>query len=213
MLPFCDGDVCDLQGQRFTDTARDLTTGDTSLKSSVLVMGANHNFFNTEWTPGHRRRAGVGRLGRRRRARVRRANPDRLTAAEQRAVGTAYVAGAVHLFADGDQDVLPLFDGSRARVDSTGDAQVLSHAIGGGRDVRAPGRSAAALAPRRRADPAVPGRLRPERRVLRVPAEYGPAVAALVGRRRAAHARTFFEMSWTAAGQSGGLVARRSRST
>ncbi len=52
LLPFCDGDVSDLQGQRFTDTARDLTGDDTSLKSSVLVMGANHNFFNTEWTPG-----------------------------------------------------------------------------------------------------------------------------------------------------------------
>ena len=46
MLPYCDGDVFDLQGQRFTDTARDLTTDDTSLKSSVLVMGANHNYFN-----------------------------------------------------------------------------------------------------------------------------------------------------------------------
>ncbi|HYF72483.1 MAG TPA: hypothetical protein VD864_06660, partial [Nocardioides sp.] len=46
LLPFCDGDVSDLQGQKFTDTARDLTTGDTSLKSSVMVMGANHNYFN-----------------------------------------------------------------------------------------------------------------------------------------------------------------------
>ena len=52
LLPYCDGDVSDLQGQRFTDVARDLTADDTSLKSSVLVMGANHNFFNTEWTPG-----------------------------------------------------------------------------------------------------------------------------------------------------------------
>ena len=52
LLPFCDGDVSDLQGQKFTDFARDLASDDTSLKSSVLVMGANHNFFNTEWTPG-----------------------------------------------------------------------------------------------------------------------------------------------------------------
>ena len=52
VLPYCDGDVFDLQGQRFTDSARDLADDDTSLKSSVMVLGANHNFFNTEWTPG-----------------------------------------------------------------------------------------------------------------------------------------------------------------
>ncbi|MFC6345019.1 hypothetical protein ACFP8W_23760, partial [Nocardioides hankookensis] len=52
LLPYCDGDVSDLQGQKFTDSGRDLTADDTSLKSSVLVMGADHNFFNSEWTPG-----------------------------------------------------------------------------------------------------------------------------------------------------------------
>ena len=103
LLPFCDGDVSDLQGQRFTDAARDVAAGDTSLKSSVLVMGANHNYFNTEWTPGPRcrRRATTGPAGATRPA----APPtaERLSAAEQRAVATAYVAGAVHLFASGDQ--------------------------------------------------------------------------------------------------------------
>ena len=52
VLPYCDGDVSDLQGQRFTDVARGLAAGDTSLKSSVMAMGTNHNFFNSEWTPG-----------------------------------------------------------------------------------------------------------------------------------------------------------------
>ena len=52
LLPSCDGDLTDLQGQRFTDTARDLAGDDTSLKSSVLLMGANHNYFNTVWSPG-----------------------------------------------------------------------------------------------------------------------------------------------------------------
>ena len=64
LLPYCDGDVSDLQGQKFTDVSRDLAAGDTSLKSSVLVMGANHNFFNTEWTPGIAPPR-LGRLGRR----------------------------------------------------------------------------------------------------------------------------------------------------
>ena len=140
LLPFCDGDVSDLQGQKFTDFSRDLAADDTSLKSTVLVMGANHNFFNTEWTPGIAAGAGQRRLVRRRQ-RPRAAAPTRSGSrqTQQQAVGTVYVAGAVHLFASGDQEVLPLFDGSRATVASLGAAQTLSHAIGGGRDVRVPG--------------------------------------------------------------------------
>ena len=139
VLPYCDGDVYDLQGQRFTDSSRDVLDDDTSLKSSVLVMGANHNFFNTEWTPGiaqapawddwwssnPRTECGEG-------------SPTRLTASEQRRVGVAYVAGAVQLFTRDDQSVLPMFDGSVVRPPSIGAAEVYSHAIGGGRDERRP---------------------------------------------------------------------------
>ena len=52
MLPYCDGDVADLQGVHFYDDARYNVPGDTAAKDAVLVMGANHNFFNTIWTPG-----------------------------------------------------------------------------------------------------------------------------------------------------------------
>ena len=51
ILPFCDGDVWDLQGQQYVDIGRDLTW-DRALRSSVMAMGTNHNFYNTEWTPG-----------------------------------------------------------------------------------------------------------------------------------------------------------------
>ena len=158
LLPYCDGDVSDLQGQKFTDNARDLAAGDTSLKSSVLVMGANHNYFNTEWTPGIRPAPGLRRLvRRRRRGPAAPSDPGALTAAEQRAVGTAYVAGAVHLFAGGDQAVLPMFDGSRAGSPRSA-TPVLSHAIGGGRDAaHAPARHRA-VAGRGRRDPLLRGR-------------------------------------------------------
>ena len=138
VLPYCDGDVFDLQGQRFTDSGRDLLPDDTSLKSSVMVLGANHNFFNTEWTPGIAQApawddwygsantlCGTG-------------SPTRLTDSEQRRVGVAYVAGAVQLFTRDDQSVLPLFDGSVVRPPSIGTADVRSHALGGGREVRRP---------------------------------------------------------------------------
>jgi pimeloyl-ACP methyl ester carboxylesterase len=53
LLPFCDGDVSDLQGQQYVDIGRDLTR-DPALRSSVMAMGTNHNFYNTEWTPASR---------------------------------------------------------------------------------------------------------------------------------------------------------------
>ncbi len=50
VLPYCDGDVSDLQGVRFYDDARYNVAGDTGYKHSLLVMGANHNYYNTVWT-------------------------------------------------------------------------------------------------------------------------------------------------------------------
>ena len=115
VLPYCDGDVFDLQGQRFTDTARDLAADDTSLKSSVLVMGANHNFFNTEWTPGIAQAPAWDDWGDDGTALCGAADPDRLSASEQRDVGVAYVAGAVHLFTRDEQEFLPMYDGIGGR--------------------------------------------------------------------------------------------------
>jgi hypothetical protein len=51
LLPYCDGDVADLQGVHFFDDARYNVPGDTAPKHTILVMGANHNFYNTIWTP------------------------------------------------------------------------------------------------------------------------------------------------------------------
>ena len=51
MLPYCDGDVWDLQGVHFFDDARYLMPSDPTPKATVTVFGANHNFFNTVWSP------------------------------------------------------------------------------------------------------------------------------------------------------------------
>lgn len=142
VLPYCDGDVVDLQGQSYTDLGRDLVADDTALRSSVMMLGTNHNFFNTEWTPGASVAPSVddgqflpGRL-------CKRGAPTRLRPRGQRAVGQTYIAGAVHLMADGDEQVLPMFDGSRVSVPSAGRADVRVHAVGGGRAVRRPGSQA-----------------------------------------------------------------------
>jgi hypothetical protein len=142
ILPYCDGDVSDLQGQNFTDDGRDVTadpTHDLAFHSSVLVMGADHNFFNSEWTPGQSVAPSsddwfgpkTGTCGTKTAA--------RLSAGQQRKVGRAYIAGAVHLFADGDDSVLPMFDGSPVSVPSAGNADVRTHALGGGMVTVRPG--------------------------------------------------------------------------
>lgn len=50
LLPYCDGDVEDLQGAFMYDDARYQIAGDTKPKFQILTMGSNHNYFNTVWT-------------------------------------------------------------------------------------------------------------------------------------------------------------------
>jgi hypothetical protein len=110
---------------------------DNALHSSILVMGANHNYFNTEWTPGSKAPSEDDWFGEDTAA-CGSADPTRLSAQSQRDVGTAYVAGAVQLFTGKDDRTLALFNGERTRVASTGDAVILGHSIGGGKNLRAP---------------------------------------------------------------------------
>ncbi|MGN0065601.1 MAG: hypothetical protein ACI379_15290 [Nocardioides sp.] len=140
LLPSCDGDVYDLQGQRFTDVSRGLVAADTSLKSSVFVQGANHNYFNTEWTPGIAEAPAWDDWGDESTRQCGSKNPGRLTATEQQAAGTALIAGAVDVFSRGDERFLGLFDGEDVRVASTGDTATRSHALGGGRETLRPGK-------------------------------------------------------------------------
>ncbi|MHB1260514.1 MAG: alpha/beta hydrolase [Thermoplasmatota archaeon] len=48
LLPYCDGDVSNLQGAWMYDDARRLEPA--APRHQVLAMGANHNFYNTVWT-------------------------------------------------------------------------------------------------------------------------------------------------------------------
>jgi hypothetical protein len=149
VLPSCDGDVYDLQGQQYVDRMRDLGS-DPSLRSSVLVVGADHNFFNSEWTPGVAKAPAEDDWGStddpvcgKKRGNV------RLTPAEQRAVGATYVAAAARAFLARDTRVFPLLDGSGVRPASAGGARVLTHALGARRSLLTKaGADAAVPAPR-----------------------------------------------------------------
>ncbi|MGW7046134.1 alpha/beta hydrolase family protein [Streptomyces avermitilis] len=133
ILPGCDGDVSDLQGEVYVDGTRGVSRG-TALHSAVYVVGANHNFFNTEWTPGKSEAPSsddfwddpegqpdpVCSTGAR----------TRLTADQQHRAGATYIAAAARLFVAGDDRVRPLLDGSGRRAPSADPARVLTHAVG-----------------------------------------------------------------------------------
>src|SRR5215213_7399631 len=118
LLPYCDGDVSDLQGVHFYDDARYNVPGDTSPKHYELVMGANHNFYNTIWTPatssfpgaandwlafvpGGHSDSQCGSVG----------GNQRLTAAQQRGTGLAYMTAFFRAYVGGETQFLPLLTG------------------------------------------------------------------------------------------------------
>ena len=136
LLPYCDGDVSDLQGVHFYDDARYNVPGDLAPKHYELVMGANHNFFNTVWTPssgipgaandflafvpgGHSdKQCGSGK------------NSKRLTEAQQRGVGLAYLSAFFRVYVGGETQFIPLLTGDAPPPSSaqTSDLFVSYHA-------------------------------------------------------------------------------------
>ncbi|MBU1803121.1 MAG: hypothetical protein KKA97_13005, partial [Actinobacteria bacterium] len=120
MLPYCDGDVSNQQGQHMLDDSR-YAFGDDVLRTGVWVMGANHNFFNTVWTPGKYNFSvsddWSGNTARRNEPTCG-TDPSvadtsiRLSSDAQYDVGTAYMAGWFRLTLGGEDQFLPLFDGS-----------------------------------------------------------------------------------------------------
>jgi hypothetical protein len=50
VLPFCDGDVSNLQGARFFERSQYIAPTDPFPRIQVSLLGANHNFFNSVWS-------------------------------------------------------------------------------------------------------------------------------------------------------------------
>ncbi|WFB11217.1 hypothetical protein LRS74_32420 [Streptomyces sp. LX-29] len=134
ILPGCDGDVSDLQGQIFADGTRGVSSG-TALHSSVYMVGANHNYFNTEWTPGQAQAPADDDFwaGDKPDSLCSAGKKTRLTAKQQQKAGSTYIAAAARLFVAGDDKVRPLLDGSNLRAPSADPARVYTHAVGANR--------------------------------------------------------------------------------
>jgi erythromycin esterase-like protein len=148
LLPSCDGDVSDLQGQAYVDWSRDLASS-SALRSAVLTLGANHNYFNTEWTPGLAEAPAwddwfdpgdpvCGSDG----------GSLRLSIEEQQEVGAAYTLALVRLAVRRDAAMLPYLDGSKVKPASIGRAEVSVSPVGGASRILYRPESDAALQPR-----------------------------------------------------------------
>jgi erythromycin esterase-like protein len=135
LLPACDGDVSDLQGQAYVDWSRDLAPSD-ALRSAVLALGANHNYFNTEWTPGLAQAPAwddwhwpedpvCGGEG-----------SQRLSVEEQQQVGAAYTLALVRLALRREAAMLSFLDGTKVKPASIGRAEVSVSPVGGASSLR-----------------------------------------------------------------------------
>lgn len=131
LLPYCDGDVSDLPGVHFYDDVRYNVSDDQAAKHTFLVLGANHNFYNTIWTPGlfpagtaddwftpatpgattdpHCGSFGTGR---------------RLTAAQQRATALAYVKAFFRAYLANRTEFLPYLSSEAPPPPSAQGAQI-----------------------------------------------------------------------------------------
>ncbi|WP_086785819.1 hypothetical protein, partial [Streptomyces caniscabiei] len=135
ILPGCDGDVIDLQGELYVDGTRGVSRG-RALHSAVYLTGANHNYFNSEWTPGQATAPANDDFlygGEEHDPLCSPGTATRLTAEQQQKAGSTYIAAAARLFVAGDDAARPLLDGSPVRAASAGPARVLTHAVGAAR--------------------------------------------------------------------------------
>ncbi len=117
LLPYCDGDVSDLQGVHFYDDARYNVPGDPAPKHYMLVMGANHNFYNTIWSPS----SGIPGAANDWLSFVQGGRSDsqcgegkgnqRLTEAQQRGTGLAYMSAFFRAYVGGESQFIPILTG------------------------------------------------------------------------------------------------------
>lgn len=117
LLPYCDGDVVDLQGVHFYDDARYNVPGDQAPKHYVLVMGANHNFYNTVWSPSSTFPGAANDW----QAFVPGGHSDphcgtvpgnkRLTETQQRGTGLTYMSAFFRAYVGGENQFIPILTG------------------------------------------------------------------------------------------------------
>ena len=130
VLPQCDGDVIDLEGQLFVDVGARIP-GDTALRSAIWVPGGNHNFLNTQWTPGRSVAFAWNDAAKLNDEPGPCHQNHRINSAQERRIAQSYVAATARLYLAGDQQMLQFLDGSAIRPGDVGRVATRSSATGG----------------------------------------------------------------------------------
>jgi PKD repeat protein len=112
IAPYCDGDVSNLAGVHFYDDARYNVVTDETPKHNVLMMGANHNYYNTSWTPGSYPAGGsddwfsttAAHCG------TSSATSKRFDSTKQKAAYQAYAAAFFRTYVGGETQFLPILN-------------------------------------------------------------------------------------------------------
>jgi hypothetical protein len=108
MLPYCDGDVFDLEGAFMWERAKRENSEAGFPHIQWSVNSANHNYFNTQWELDDAVLLNFGDphcvVDR---------SPTRLTAAEQKSVGLGYIAGFMRRYVGGETAFEPLMTGAQ----------------------------------------------------------------------------------------------------
>ncbi|WNI19295.1 hypothetical protein [Actinacidiphila sp. ITFR-21] len=126
LLPYCDGDVSDQQGQHFYADSRDGTFSDDVQRSDIWVMGTDHDFYNSSWTPPYPGASddwsstndpvcGTSATA------LASGKNIRLTAAQEYQVGSAYISGFFEATLGGQTRFQGMFDGSGQEPPSVSD--------------------------------------------------------------------------------------------
>ena len=107
ILPYCDGDVSNLQGAYTWERSKAANSASGFPHIQWSVNSANHNFFNTEWESDdsviYDAIPHCGPTG----------SPERLDAHEQRSVGLALTAGFLRRYVGGETAFEPLVTGGQ----------------------------------------------------------------------------------------------------
>ncbi|MFF2125808.1 hypothetical protein ACFVW1_10440 [Streptomyces olivochromogenes] len=131
ILSECDGDQFDLEGAHYYDDALSAGRSDTSPKYQVVIAGANHYFYNSAWSPSSGlpgamddwdKITAAGGTG----GACAPGSGERLTEAQQQAVGSAYITSFFRLRLGGERQFAGLWEGSRSLPPSASFARVAT---------------------------------------------------------------------------------------
>lgn len=126
LLPTCDGDVADLQGVHYYDDARYTDANDVGVQHIFTIFGANHNYFNTNWSPSSGLAAATddwrsSNTG----SQCHPSQSTRLTEDQQRKAGNGYLGSFFRHYLGGESAFAPLWKGEAGTPKSIAPANVL----------------------------------------------------------------------------------------